>query len=142
MVLNSAEWRDNAMHGMEGLRQGVKRRGVWDVEVAREEAYEIALRRWPEESGLRLREAAPAWTPRDTATPDHAGFPAGGARPIAGAELRMGDRTHSLATVESDRAAVFRLPLPAGRTELEASFKDADGRRLCAAFFVTVNPSP
>jgi len=74
-VLNSAEWRDGAMHGMEGLRQGVKRRGVWDVEVARDGVYEFALRRWPEESGLALRAAAPAWTPRDTATPDHAGFP-------------------------------------------------------------------
>jgi arylsulfatase len=137
-VLNSAEWRENAMHGMTGLREGVKRRGVWDVEVARDGTYEIALRRWPETSGLALRAAAPAWTPRDTGTPDHAGFPAGGALPIASAELRVGDRHETMATGESDRAAVFRLPLKAGRAELEASFKNADGQYLCAAFFVTV----
>jgi hypothetical protein len=58
--------------------------------------------------------------------------------PIASAELRVGDRNQTMATGESDRAAVFRLPLKAGSAELEASFKNADGQRLCAAFFVTV----
>lgn len=138
VTLHSAEWRENAMSGMKGLRDGVKKRGLWDVDIARDGIYEIALRRWPEESGLGLRAAAPAWTPRDTGTPDHAGFPAGGALPIASAELRVGDRHETMATGESDRAAVCRLPLKAGRAELEASFKNADGQRLCAAFFVTV----
>jgi arylsulfatase A-like enzyme len=137
-VLNSAEWREGAMHGMAGLRQGVKRRGVWDVEVARAGTYEFALRRWPEASGLALRAPAPAWTPRDTGNPDHPGFPPGVALPIATAHLRVGQRRESVAVTESDRAAVFRLPLESGRTELEATFQDTDGRHLCAAFFVTV----
>lgn len=134
-VLNSSEWRDGAMHGMEGLRQGVKRRGVWDVEVARDGTYEFALRRWPEESGLALRAAAPAWIPRDTSTPDHAGFPAGVALPIASAQLRVGEQR---ASKPVDQAAVFRLALKAGRTEVEATFQDADGKHLCSAFFATV----
>jgi arylsulfatase len=136
-VLNSTEWREGAMHGMAGLRQGVKRRGMWDVEVARDGTYEFSLRRWPEESGLALRAAAPPWTPRDTATPDHAGFPAGAALPIVGAQLRVGEQRTNATVGETDRAAVFRLPLKAGRTEVEATFQDADGRHLCSAFFVT-----
>lgn len=135
-VLNSAEWREGAMHGMEGLRQGVKRRGVWDVEVARDGTYEFALRRWPQESGLALRAAAPAWTPRDTSTPNHAGFAAGIALPIAGAWLRVGERRVSATVAEDDHAAVFRLPLKAGRTEVEAAFQDGGGRHLCPAFFL------
>ena len=137
-VLNSAEWRDGAMHGMEGLRQGVKRRGVWDVEVERDGTYEFALRRWPEESGLALRAAAPAWTPRDTSTPDHDGFPAGVALPIAGAQLRVGEQRASTPITESDCAAVFRQPLKAGRTEVEAAFQDADRKFLGPSFFVRV----
>jgi hypothetical protein len=137
-LLNSAERRDGAMHGMEGLLQGVKRRGVWDVEVARAGTFEFALRRWPEASGLALRAAAPAWKPRDTATPDHAGFPAGVALPIAGAQLRVGEQRASAVVADADCAAVFRLPLKAGRTEVEATFQDADGKHLCSAFFVTV----
>lgn len=137
-VLHSAEWRDGAMHGMEGLGQGVRRRGVWDVEVARDGTCEVALRRWPEASGLALRAAAPAWTPRDTATPAHAGFAAGVALPIAGARLRVGQQRASATVAEADRATVIRLPLKAGRTKVEAMFPDVDGKLLCPAFFVTV----
>jgi hypothetical protein len=108
------------------------------VDVVRDGTYEIALRRWPEESGLALQAAAPAWTPRDTGTPDHPGFPAGVALPIAAADLRIGDASDEMPVTGSDSAAVFRLALKAGRTELEGSFRDADGKRLCAAFFVTV----
>ncbi len=137
-VLNSAEWREGAMHGIPGLRSGVKRRGVWDVEVARAGTYEIALRRWPESSGLPLRAGAPAWTPRDTATPDHAGFPAGVALPVARARLRVGGQREAGPVADSDHAAVFRMTLGAGRTELEATFEDPEGRHLCPAYFVTV----
>ena len=39
------------------------------------------------EPELALQVAAPGWTPRDTGTPDHPGFPAGVALPIAAAEV-------------------------------------------------------
>jgi arylsulfatase len=142
VTLSSAEWRDGAMASVEGLRQGVKRRGVWDVEVTRAGVYEIALRRWPEESGLPLGAPAPAWTPRDTATPGHAGWPAGQALPIAAAELCVGELLESRAVTAHDRAAVFRVALPAGRTTLEGTFFDAAGERLGSAFFVTVQRQP
>ncbi len=138
VTLGSVEWRNNAMGGMDGLRQGVKRRGVWDVEVARAGRYEISLRRWPEESGLSLGAPAPSWTPRDTATPEHASLAAGVAIPIASAQLRVGEMRDSLVVTGSEPAAVFLLDLPAGQTELEASFTDASGKHLCSAFFVTV----
>ncbi|MCU0959342.1 MAG: arylsulfatase [Pirellulaceae bacterium] len=139
VTLNCAQWRENALTSVVRLREGVKRRGVWDVEIIRDGMYEIALRRWPEEAGLALRAAAPAWTPRDTATPDHAGFPAGAALPIAGAQLRIGAEITTLPVAESDTAAVFRVQLHAGRTELEANFQDAAGKHLCPAYFVQVS---
>lgn len=57
---------------------------------------------------------------------------------IASAQLRVGEQHEVKAVTDSDQAAVFRLPLQAGRTELEATFQDADGRHLCPAFFVAV----
>jgi len=125
------------MHVVTRLREGVKRRGVWDVEVAREGTYEFTLRRWPEKSGLALGEAAPGWTPRDAATPAQAGFAAGVALPIAGARLRIGDHRESRKVAGSEHAALFCLRLGAGRTELEAAFVDAGGESLCPAFFMT-----
>lgn len=135
--LSTAEWRENAMAGMSGLRSGVKRKGEWDVEVVRSGTYEIALRRWPEESGLGLRAAAPPWTPHDTQTPDHAGFPAGEALPIASARLKIGEQSESRPVADADLACVFRVPLIAGRTQLSAHFHDAAGKPLCPAYFVT-----
>ena len=138
VTLCSAEWRENAMAGMDGLRRGVKKRGVWDVDVTRDGTYEIALRRWPAESALALRAPAPAWIPRDTATPEHAGFAEGAALPIATAHLRIGDANETKPVGETDEAAVFLVPLKAGRTELTAHFTDADGKLVCSAFFVNV----
>jgi hypothetical protein len=137
-TLSSGEWREHAMHSMSGLREGVTRRGVWDVDVIRDGLYEFALRRWPEASGLALCAAAPAWTPRDTATPEHAMFPRGRALPIARAHLRVGDATVSREVQRSQGAAIFRVPLKAGRTEVEGWFNDAADDPLCAAFFVSV----
>lgn len=142
VTLSTAEWRDNAMASVDGLREGVKRRGVWDVDVTRPGRYQILLRRWPEESGLPLGAPAPSWTPQDTATPEHVGFEDGVALPIVGAHLRVGDITQTLGVSAQDMAAVFSLDLPGGRTELEAFFSDAAGKRLCTAFYVTVRVLP
>ena len=138
VVLNSAEWRSGAMGGVAGLRKGVKRRGVWDVNVERPGLYEIELRRWPEESGLALTDSAPPWIPHDTATPDHAGFPGGEALPIAAAILRVGDTKETIMIESEWQEARFQMTLPKGRAELEASFQDADGKHCCSAFFVSV----
>jgi arylsulfatase A-like enzyme len=142
VTLDCAEWRETAMSSVEGLRKGADRRGVWDVEVTRAGLYEIALYRWPRESGLALADPAPAWTPRDTATPEHAGSPAGVALPVSGAHFRVGDATNSRKVMPSDQAAVFRLPLKPGRTQLEGWFDDSKGNRLCPAFFVSVKLIP
>lgn len=138
VTLNSAEWRSGAMGGMTNLRKGVKRRGVWDVNICEAGLYQVELRRWPEESGLALAAAAPAWTPRDTSTPDHAGFPPAEALPIANAKLRVGTAEEESAVDGKSSAAEFQVRLPAGPAELEATFQDADGKHLCSAFFVTV----
>jgi arylsulfatase B len=142
VTLSSAEWRDNSMASVPRLREGVKKRGVWDVEVTRAGRYEIELRRWPAESGLALRDAAPTWTPRDTATPDHAGYEAGGALPIAAAHVEIGGVRESRAVDGSACAAVFEVSLPAGPTQLQGTFSDDAGRHLCTAYFVTIRRLP
>lgn len=138
VALNCAEWRENALSSVALLRSGVARRGVWDVEVRRPGIYEVSLRRWPAESGLGLRDAAPAWTPRDAATPNHAGFPKGGALPIATAEIRIGDKRLRSTVDDGASAALFQLPLPAGPTEIEGIFRNFEGKFVCGAYFATV----
>ena len=93
---------------------------------------------WPVSSALALHVPAPVWVPRDTATPEHAGFAEGVALPIASATLRIGKATETKPVAENDQAAIFRRALKAGRTELEGSFQDADGKPVGATYFVTV----
>ncbi|MFO0945585.1 MAG: arylsulfatase [Planctomycetota bacterium] len=137
-TLNAAEWRENALGSIDRLREGVRRRGVWDIEVSESGVYEIALRRWPAESQLPLRSAAPPWTPRDASTPDHQGYAAGLALPIRSAQLRVGQKTESMAVADEDQAAIFRMELERGKTELEGLFLKSDAKPICAAFFVSV----
>lgn len=138
VVLSSAEWREGAMTSVPKLREGIKRHGVWDVEVLKEGEYEISLRRWPEESKLLLKEGARAWQPRDMQTPDHVGYSAGKPLPIEHAHLRIGEKHFDASITGTAREATFRIPLAAGVTEVEAFFSGQDSKPLCAAFFVTI----
>lgn len=138
VVLSSAEWREGAMTSVLKLREGIKRHGVWDIEVLKEAEYEISLRRWPEEAMLRLQQGAPAWQPRDMQTPDHVGYPAGKSLPIEQAHLRVGDKHFDIDIDNTIKEATFRIPLAAGVTEVEAFFAGQDRKPLCAAFFVTI----
>lgn len=137
-VLNAAEWRDNALSSIDRLREGVRRRGIWDIEVSKGGIYEIGLRRWPAESQLPICSGAPAWTPWDIGTPDHMGYRAGVALPINMARLRVGLKSESIGVTAQDQAATFRLALDRGKTELEGLFLGEDNKPICGAFFVYV----
>lgn len=138
VVLNSAEWRERAIGSANRLREGIKRHGVWDLEVDRTGTYEVSLRRWPAESGLQLRQGSPPWEPRDRQTPDHLGYPAGTRLPLTTAHLKLGQQALSTRIGESDEAAVFHVALEKGPSTCEAHFNGADGKPLCAAFFVSL----
>lgn len=138
-TLNAAEWRENALSSLQRMREGVRRRGVWDIEVSEAGTYQISLRRWPAESKLSIGSAAPGWTPRDTSTPDHLGYAAGGSLTISAARLRVGSKLQTLAVNDNDQAAVFQLQLDSGKTELEGLFLSEENKPLCGAFFVSVS---
>jgi len=141
VVLSSAEWREGGMTSVPKLREGTKRHGIWDIEVLKGGDYEISLRRWPEESGLRLQEGSPSWQPRDMQTPDHVGYSAGKPIPIQEAHLRVGEKHFDIDVDITASEATFRIPLAAGETEVEAYFTDHQGKQLCPAFFVTITNS-
>lgn len=127
--LTSSDWRDiycdNAGHVRTAV--GGEKGGVWSLEVESAGAYEIALRRWPEETGLPL------------------GGDAGGkgkfvSRVIRPASVRVSvaGKEYGASTAPDRSDAVVRVVLPAGPTTLQAWFVDAEGRPLCGAFYATV----
>lgn len=136
--LTCAEWRENALSSVEKMRQGVKRRGMWDLEVQTEGLYRVKLRRWPHDSGLKLTEAALAWAPRDMETPDHIGYGPGIGLPISTSELRLGEHKESVVIDPEMDHAEFILRLERGATTLEGLFYNAKNQILCGAFYATV----
>lgn len=125
VLLTSSDWEnvyaDNSNHIRNGA--GGPQGGVWAVNVERPGEYEISLSRWPMELSAPL---------------DGNVDPPGKAFPIAAARLRVGSASWDTKTPPGAKTAVFQVQLPAGRSELQAWFQDAQGQDLCGAFYVQV----
>ncbi len=65
LMLTACEWFDVFIDQQAQVRRGERKTGVWHLEVTKPGQYEIELRRWPRESELSLRAAAPAVTLTD-----------------------------------------------------------------------------
>jgi hypothetical protein len=53
--------------------------------------------------------------------------------------VKINEFDESKAVASGDVSAVFRLPLKAGKAQLQTWFYDAAGNELCGAFYVTVH---
>lgn len=133
MTLYAQDWVGDYCDNPRGLSQSTAY-GFWNVDVDRAGEYEIELRRWPKESGKALTAG---WPERSDL--------GNSARPIASAELKIAGRSQAAKTGSADTHASFRVRLPAGRTQLDTTFFDANGEALCSAIYVYVRrlePSP
>jgi len=119
----------HAWHGHKGLfsqrhvREAVVDNGYWILEVVQPGLYEFRLSRWPDEAAAPIRSGLP---PRSGA-PFVNDFLPGETLAIVSARLKIGDFDKTIAVAAKDRAAVFRVRLPAGRARLDTSFTDEQG---------------
>ena len=125
VLLSSSDWQDAYADNANHVRNAVggPRGGPWNVNVERAGDYEIALRRWPFDLDAAL---------------DGNITPPGKALPISSAKLTVAGQQLSAPAAAHVKEVVFRASLPAGRTQLQAWFQDADGRDLCGAYFAKV----
>lgn len=125
VLLTSADWQgiyaDNKNHILTAV--GGARGAPWNVQVERAGEYEITLRRWPFETESPLAGKL---------------MNAGKALPIANAHLSIAGLERDVSTGPDAVAASFRVRLPAGRTQLHAWFRDAQGGDVCGAFYARV----
>lgn len=139
--LGTEDWAHWGPGNMYGIREGINRNGPpwngpWHVLVEREGNYEISLRRWPVEADAPI----PAGVPPSKG--ELHSFKAGKALPITKARLKIANLDESQPVAQSDKAAVFTVRLPAGKTALQTWFFDKDGKELCGAFYVYVRFIP
>jgi arylsulfatase len=125
VVLTSSDWQDTYADNSNHIRNAVggPRGGPWNVTVERAGTYEIALRRWPFDTGAPL---------------DGNVSPPGKALTITAAKLTVGTRGFVTAVAPGALEATVRITLPAGRAQLQAWFQDAAGADLCGAYYARI----
>lgn len=130
--LNASDWNGVYCDNPGCVRGGQTLSGPWSVRFAAAGRYRFSLRRWPQESGLALRDPAPTLQGR------YGDLMAGAALPIARARLRVGDLEMMREVGLEDREVVFETELPSGEVQLQSWFLDDSGDLLAGAYYVEV----
>ncbi|NNE90692.1 MAG: N-acetylgalactosamine-4-sulfatase, partial [Verrucomicrobiales bacterium] len=153
--LTALQWIDAAPPWNQGLirkapiggkRAGTKFNGHWAVKVVKDGTYEFELRRWPKESGLKLREGTPPHPSEPETLPSYSA-PAGRAVPIDSATLRInGEDLETKPVTDDDSVVRFTRELKKGSHKFSPLFTVEDdqgepGQEL-GAYYMTVKPAP
>ena len=103
------------------VKKGDVYRGIWHLDVAQTGTYEISLRRFPEESGLKFSDVPPK----------------GAAVEYKTAELKIGTVFEKKPVDMSSDKVTFTVELDAGPADLDAILVDSKGRET-SAYYVDV----
>jgi len=136
MLLTACEWLDVFVDQQRQVRDATLKNGTWHLEVARKGNYQIELRRWPRESGLKLTDSLP-----ETRVTDGV-FKPGKSLPIVTATLKAGDVEVKLSPAPGKDSFVTEIDLAKGPITLRTTFFDADGNEICGAYYAYVRRQP
>ena len=114
----------NAWH-QHGALDATTGQGILKVELAEEGTYRISLRRYPRESGLAINENVPA---KNETIEVSSPMPASNNVNMRQATLYLGDISDTKPIPVGAEAVHFEEYLPAGKYDMTAVLKDAQGR--------------
>ncbi|MFV1965574.1 MAG: arylsulfatase [Pirellulaceae bacterium] len=146
-LLTTHDVRGEVAWNQDQVLAGKFSNGYWPIEVARDGVYEFSLRRWPEEVDASITAAIPV--PRNlrhlmhyTSHSDYSKtHKTGMAIPATYARLKVAAFDEDRPIRQGDRQVVFRVPLKAGSTRLQAWFVDGSGNlgaRTWGVYYVSV----
>jgi arylsulfatase A-like enzyme len=133
VLLASTEWRNVLVDGQFQVRTAPVKNGPWTIQVDRAGDYQIELRRWPVEANTAMTAGLPPYTAVDGT------YVAGKALPIRQARLKVATFDQTVPVTATDKAISFTVNLPAGPTNLQTWFLNANGGLLTGAYYVYVN---
>jgi hypothetical protein len=134
VTISSADWWNVYCDNVNDLRRGKEENSKWNIQVAKDGDYEIALRRWPKEADAAIAAAVPAFKAVDGE------LPAGKALPIASIRLTVSDLLDQSQPVPPDAKEIkFNVALKRGtKLSMQSYCYDASGKELCGAYFAYV----
>ena len=131
MRLCSCDWAWAYADNQNNMRGCVMESGSWHVEIERDGLYNLALRRWPEESSLGIAAPAPVMQGIDGSWPE------GKALPVASAWLQAGECEQTQPVPDGAAQVAFRMALRRGPATVKSWWNDAQGNQLAGAFYLT-----
>lgn len=114
----------------EQVRRGGGVNGFWSVEIAEPGTYEIELCRWPKESGLTFRDAAP----EGDSIPGGKPYSEGVVFDYTEARIKVGEQELSRKIGPDDQQVSFTLELGKGKTTIQSWMKTSDGEEKGAFY--------
>ncbi len=119
----------------EMVRKGINESGgEYIIEVGNTGTYNIQLRRWPRESGLKINEAAPAGETNDGGE----AYLPGVVLNYRSAKLKVDDeKIESKKVNDGDNCVVFKMRLTQGLHRLTTTFIDDKGVEN-NAYYITI----
>jgi hypothetical protein len=132
--LSAADWWNVYCDNARDCRLAKAENSVWNVTVAKDGEYEIALCRSPREADAPITAPVPAFKGVDGE------LPAGVALPIAKMRLKLDDALDETKPVSGQqKEIVFHTRLKGGtRLAMQSFCYDANGKELCGAYFAYV----
>ena len=134
--LTAHDWRNDPVAcawNQADIRAGLMCNGYWEVEIARPGCYHFELRRWPREEDRELVAGIPGPLKPFTAAIAR-GWGGGRALDVTDARLRVGDQRWVQAVAPEQRAVAFEVEVEAGETQVQGTFRLADGAELGAYY--------
>lgn len=129
--LCSNDWAWVYADNQDNIRGCVMDSGTWHVNVDREGLYDLTMRRWPEESGLGISDAAPVMQGVDGSLQE------GKALPVSSAWIQAGDGTQSAPVLPDSTFHRFQMKLDAGPRTIKSWWIDEEGNYLAGAYYLT-----
>lgn len=117
-----------------GKKPALAESSFWMIDVVQAGDYEVAIARWPRESGLKFND-----TPKQLGKvkPWYAARPAGVRLDIVKAALEVKGKKQEQTVKMDSKEVVFRIWLDKGRQQFKASFIDSEGKDF-GAFYVYI----
>ncbi len=150
-LLTTHDVRGDLAWNQDQVLAGKFTNGYWPIDVARDGIYEFSLRRWPREVDAPITAAIPVpenlrhlmhYVSHSDYSKTHE---TGVAIPSTYARLKIGPFDADRLIQKDDHEVVFRVPLKAGSTRLQAWFVDGSGNigaQTWGVYYVSVRRVP
>ncbi len=132
VLLSACEWWNVFIDQQAQVRRGELKNSYWNIDIQEDGAYEFELRRWPRESNLTLRAAAPKAVLADGQLDE------GMSLDIQHARIEIDSISKDQRPTLDQQSVRFLLGLTTGKKQLKTTFLDSDDKELSGAYFVYV----